>query len=186
MRGQRTRWAILALGISLALPAGFAGRSSGITKKSASTPETANITQPDKTIVPSNRVIHSTNTINEKMFKTTMARVNGESVAITVEESTGKEIKIYQRKDIAVTQPEVKIKSGDQVAYSTENNEDFQRLIKRYQKQMEKPIETRKSDIEVGEDGVSLDDINKYSDPAETLDRQGIPVERAASGAAEN
>jgi hypothetical protein len=44
---------------------------------------------------------------------------------------------------------------------------------------MKEPVETVKEGIEVGEDGVSLDDINKYSNPAERLQTQGIPVEKA-------
>lgn len=175
------RWVILALGICLALPVGFAGRSSGVTKKSKSDPKTSDVSQPESTIDPSKRVIHSTEKINEKMFKTRMARMNGELSTITVEDAKGKEIKVYQRKDIELVETDVKIKAGDQMAVPREANDDFQRLIERYQRQLEQPIETKKTDIEVSADGVSLDDINRYSDPAETLDQQGIPVERAGS-----
>jgi hypothetical protein len=34
----------------------------------------------------------------------------------------------------------------------------------------------------VGEDGVSLDEINRYSDPSRGLTKQGIPVEKAGTG----
>lgn len=179
------RWAVLALGISLALPAGFAGRSSGVTKKSASDPKTSDVSQPENTIDPGKRIIHSSKTINEKMFTTKMSRVNGEIATITLEESNGKDIKVYQRKDIAMVEPEIKIKAGDKMAVPYGGNDDFRRLIERYQRQLDQPVEKTKTDIEVGADGVSLDDINKYSDPAETLDQQGIPVERAASDGTE-
>lgn len=176
---------ILALGISLAVSAGFAGRSRGITKKSGSDPKTSKVTRPENAIDSSKRVIHSTNTINEKMFITKMSRVDGEIATITVEDSTGKNIKVYQRKKIEVVQPDVKIKAGDEMAVPREGNDDFRRLIERYQRQLDQPIAISKTDIEVSEEGVSLDDINKYSDPAETLDEQGIPVDRAGSGEAE-
>ncbi len=182
MRGRMIRWAVVALGISLALPVGHAGRVNPYSKKSKIQPGKTDSAFSVEKMEPNGRVIYSTSTIDQKYIKTDMARVNGKMTRITVQEASDKKIKVYRTRDVTVTDKKVMIKAGDDVVVAGEGNKEFQRMIKRYQKEMAQPIEAKKTDIEVGRDGVSLDDINKFSDPAETLDKQGIPVERAAGG----
>jgi len=182
MRGRIIRWAIVALGISLALPVGHAGRVNPYSKKSKIQPGKTDSAFSVEKMEPNGRVIYSTSTIDQKHVKTDMARVNGKMTRITVQEASDKKIKVYRTRDVTVTDPKVMIKAGDDVVVAGEGNEEFQRMIKRYQKAMAQPIESKKTDIEVGRDGISLDDINKFSDPAETVDQQGIPVEPAAGG----
>jgi hypothetical protein len=105
-----------------------------------------------------------------------MARVNGERSPISVKESTGKEVKVYQTREINVIHTKTARRASDEVTVPRISNDEFQTLLKRYQQGMNQPIVIKKSPVTPGSDDVSLDDINKYSDPAESVDNQGIPV----------
>ena len=147
-----------------------------LSSKTKANPKTSNIERPDGTVVPGDEVVHSTGTINRKIMNTSMARVNGEQSPILVQETRGKEVKIYRTRDITVVDTKTARRASDEVTIPSMSKDEFQAILKRYQKGMDQPIETRKSPIADGADTVSLDDINKYSDAAESIDKEGIPI----------
>ena len=159
--------------VAMAASVGMAGRASQFSRKSKSTPKTTSTVRPDGTVVPGNQKVRSTKTINRKVMDTSMARVNGERSLITVGETRGKEVKVYRTRDITFIDTKKTRRASDEVAIPRMSNDEFQTILKRYQKGMDQPIVTEKSPIA---DTISLDDINRYSDPAESVDREGIPI----------
>jgi len=160
----------------MATTVGMAGRATQFTKKSKATPSTASTERPGGTVVPGDEVVHSTHTINRKVMDTSMARVNGDRSPILVQETRGKEVKVYRTRDITVVDTKTSRRASDEVTVPSMSRDEFQTILKRYQKGMDQPIDTRNSPIVDGAATVSLDDINKYSDPAESADKEGIPI----------
>lgn len=167
------------LGMILAVSPGLDGRPISFGKKNPAGEETS---RPETSLKPSERIIHSSDTINRKVLDSRMARVNGDRAPIAVSERKEKEVKVFETREVAVIENTVRTRPGDEVVIPRMSQAEFQRILRKYQQGMDEPVETLKTEIEVGEDGVSLDDINKYSNPADRLDDQGIPVERAGSG----
>ena len=169
-------------GLAMTASVGIAGRASQFSKKSKVTPKVAETTRPAGTVVPGDQVVHSSSTINRKVMDTSMARVNGERSPITVTETTGKEVKVYQTRDINLIHTKTAKRPSDEVTVPRMSNDEFQSILKRYQKGMDQPIVIKRSPLTAGSDDVSLDDINKYSNPAEAVDSEGIPVVPAGGG----
>lgn len=63
------------------------------------------------------------------------------------------------------------------------NAERFQHLLREYEDNRVPATEMIAGEIRVGDQRVSLADINKFSNPRATLEAQGIPVTTAGSGA---
>jgi hypothetical protein len=162
--------------VAMTTSTGFAGRASQFSRKSKTTPRSAETTRPDGTVVPGDQIVHSNGTINRKVMATSMARANGDRSPIPIKETMEKDVKVYRTQDITLIDTKTSLRASDEVTVPRMSNEEFQSILKRYQKGMDQPIITKKSPITTGADSVSLDDINKYSDPAESIDKENIPV----------
>lgn len=176
MRAATIRTTAFVCVVAMAATVGMAGRTTQFSRKSKTTPSTASTERPEGTVVPGNELVHSTNTINRKIMDTSMARVNGERSPILVQETKGKEVKVYRTQDVTFVDTKTARRASDEVTIPSMSQEEFQAILKRYQKGMDQPIDTRKAPIAEGADTVSLDDINKYSDAAESIDKEGIPI----------
>jgi hypothetical protein len=161
---------------AMAMTVGFAGRATQFSKKSKATPKSTTIERPDGTVVPGDEVVHSTDTINRKIMDTSMARVNGKRSPVLMQETRGKEVRVYRTRDITVVDTKTVRRASDEVTVPRMSMDEFQAILERYQKGMDQPIETRKSPIVEAAGSVSLDDINKYSDAADSIDKEGIPI----------
>ena len=167
--------AILGL-LAMTASIGFAGRVTQFSRKSKATPKTSETTRPDGTVVPGDQLVHSSRTINRKVMDTSMARVNGDRSPISVKETMAKDVKVYRTREVTFIDTKTSRRASDEVTVPRMSNEEFQSILKRYQKGMDQPIITKKSPIVAGADTVSLDDINKYSDSAESIAKESIPV----------
>ncbi len=176
MRAGTIRTTALVCVVAMAATVGIAGRATQFSKKSKATPKATITKRPDGTFVPGDEVVHSTGTINRKIMDTSMARVNGERSPILMQETRGKEVKVYRTRDITVVDTKTALRASDEVTIPSMSKNEFQAILNRYQKGMDQPIDTRKSPIVDRADTVSLDDINKYSDAAESIDKEGIPI----------
>jgi hypothetical protein len=160
----------------MAASVGMAGRAAQFSRKSKATPKTVDVTRPEGTVVPGDRVVHSSDNINRKVMDTSMARVNGERSPISMEETKGKEVKVYRTQDITLIDTKTSRRASEEVSVPRMSNDEFQKILERYQKGMDQPIITKKTPIKESADTVSLDDINRYSDSAESVDNEGIPI----------
>jgi len=176
MRTATIRTAVFLCGLVLAATVGNAGRTSIFTRQSPAAPNSANTTRPAGTIVPGKERVRSIHTINRKVMDTSMARMNGERSRIKTEETRAKKVKVYQTRDITVIDTKVTRRASDEVAIPRMSDAEFQKVLEHYQNGMEHPIITRMSPITKEGNTVTLDKINKYSDPAESVDSEGIPV----------
>ena len=176
MRAATIKATAIMCVLAMALSIGFAGRASQFSGKSKATPKTAETTRPDDTVVPGDQMAHSSKTINRKVMDTSMARVNGDRSPISVKETMEKDVKVYRTRDVTFIDTKTSRRASDEVTIPSMSQDEFQKILKRYQKGMDQPIITKRSPVTVSADTVSLDDINKYSDSAESVDEEGIPV----------
>jgi class 3 adenylate cyclase len=105
-----------------------------------------------------------------------MVRMNGELSRITVSETRTKEVKVYRTRDIAVIDKKAVRRASDEVTVPRISNDESRKILERYQKRMDKPIVTETSSVTEVADTASIDDINKFSDAAESVDEGDIPV----------
>ena len=179
MLRRRYSWLIFSLSFALLAASAWAGRPIKYNKKN---PAGEQVSRPETTMSPGGQVIHASETLNRKMLDSKMARANREQAPIAMSEANRKEIKVYGTKEIPMVETRVLTKPGEEVVVTRMSEAEFQAIVKKYQQGMKEPVETLKSGIEVGEDGVSIDEINKYSDPSRGLEKQGIPVEKVGAG----
>ena len=176
---RRHSWLVFSLSFALLAASAWAGRP---VKYSRKNPAGEQVSRPEATMDPTGRVIHSTETLNRKMLDSKMARANREQAPIAVTEANRKQVNVYGKKEIPMVETRLLTKPGDEVVVTRMSEDEFRAIVKKYQQSMKEPVETRQSGIQVGEEGVSLDEINKYSDPSRGLEEQGIPVEKAGVG----
>ena len=126
--------------------------------------------------MPGDHVVHSTDTINRKVLDAPMVRMNGELSRTTVSETRTKEVKVYRTRDIAVIDKKAVRRASDEVTVPRISNDESRKILERYQKRMDQPIVTETSSVTEVADTASIDDINKFSDAAESVDEGDIPV----------
>ena len=162
--------------LAIAATVGFADRVSKFSKKSGTSSKTAGADRPEGTFVPGEHLVHSTGTINRNVLEAPMARVNGERSQIKVSETRAKDVKVFSTREITVIKTKTLLRASDEVSVPRMSKAEFQKILERYQKGMDQPIVTKRSSLKDVADPVSLDDINKYSDAADSVDDEGIPV----------
>jgi hypothetical protein len=171
----------------IALSPVFSGCTTSGKKSDGPITVVGNTERPPKTTVPGNEMFKSgkminPRTYNTKSFDTKMAPVNGEPSQVVMSELSQKEITTHDTISVTNIDTPVTENPSTNLVVTTSGDSDFQTIIQRYQKDREDPMEPGMSDVDAGQDAVSLADINRYADSAEIVDQDGIPVEKMVGG----
>ncbi len=106
-----------------------------------------------------------------------VASMDGKRSMIRVTESKNKDFVQFRNKKYRVIPKNLVSLSGKEAKIPELGKNEFKDLLQKYQRGMTRPVVRTRAKGYTGE--VSESEINKFSDPSEKLEEQGISVKRA-------